>query len=73
MWDYGRKYRILIILKPFSVGKFVVCGCDLRKCREFLFSFKKFGSDARRRMSGTQILGILLYVSDEGYCGGKLF
>ena len=28
VWEYGRKYRILTILNTFSVGKFLVCGCD---------------------------------------------
>lgn len=47
VWEYGGKYRIRAILKPFSVGKFVVCGCDLWKCKEFLFSLKHLAPEMR--------------------------
>jgi hypothetical protein len=40
VWECVRKYWILTILKPFSVGKFMLCGCDLWKFREFLFPLK---------------------------------
>lgn len=34
-------------IKTISVGKFVVCGCDRWKCREFLFSLKNLAPQVR--------------------------
>jgi hypothetical protein len=67
MWEYGRKYRILTILKPFSVGKFVVFGCDCLKCGEILFSLKNLAQMREDRCWGFSCVLMMKDTVEESY------
>jgi hypothetical protein len=52
--ERGRKWLMLVRLKPFSVGKFVINGFDFWKCGEFLCVVPVY---AAYQISETWIMG----------------